>query len=63
MAIAHKILIAAYFILKDKTRYRELGEGYLDQRQKASLKCYWVNKLEKLGFKVNVEETDMEKAA
>ena len=39
------------------------GDGYLDQRQKSSLKNYWVNKLEKLGFKVNVEEEPMEKAA
>lgn len=63
VAIAHKILIAAYHILKNKTAYRELGEGYLDQRQKSSLKKYWVNKLEKLGFKVNVEDGDIKKAA
>ena len=63
VAIAHKILIAAYHILKNKTAYRELGDGYLDQRQRSSLKNYWVNKLEKLGFKVNVEEEPMEKTA
>lgn len=60
VAIAHKILIAAYHIIKNKTAYRELGEGYLDQRQKVSLKRYWVNKLEKLGFRVDISEQEGE---
>lgn len=56
VAIGHKILIAAYFILKDKTSYRELGGEYLDQRQKVRLKHYWVKKLEKLGYEVKILE-------
>jgi hypothetical protein len=60
VAIAHKILIAAYYILKDKTAYRELGEGYLDQRQKEHLKQYWVKKLEKLGVQVTISEPESE---
>lgn len=62
--MGHKILIAAYHILKDKTEYRELGEGYLDQRQKTSLKRHYLKRLEKLGFKVSLEEeTSLESAA
>ncbi|WP_332911507.1 hypothetical protein [Algoriphagus boritolerans] len=34
VAIGHKILVAAYFILKDKTAYKELGGDYLDNRKK-----------------------------
>jgi hypothetical protein len=60
VAIAHKILIAAYHILKNKTAYRELGEGYLDQRQKEHLKQYWVKKLEKLGVQVTISEPNEE---
>ncbi len=29
IAIAHKILISAYFILKNKEEYKELGTDYL----------------------------------
>jgi transposase len=29
IAIGHKILIAVYFILRDKVSYQELGENYL----------------------------------
>ncbi len=31
IAVGHKILIAAYFILKNKEIYKELGGGYLDK--------------------------------
>lgn len=54
--MGHKILIAAYFILKDKTGYRELGENHIDTRQKSSLKRHYLKRLEKLGYKVSVEE-------
>ena len=58
VAIGHKILVAAYHIIKEKTKYRELGAEYLDQKQKGQLKKYWVKKLEKLGFQVNLSEDD-----
>ena len=34
IAIGHKILIAAYFILKDKVAYKELGAEYLQELKK-----------------------------
>lgn len=58
VAIGHKILVAAYHIIKEKTKYRELGADYLDQKQKGQLKKYWTKKLEKLGFQVNLSEAD-----
>lgn len=63
VAIARKILIAAYFILKDKQEYREKGAEYLDQRQRKTLQRYWVKRLEGLGFKVNLETAPEQKAA
>lgn len=52
MAIAHKLLIAAYHILRTGQTYRELGGDYLDrlhlERRRASL----VHALETLGFEV-----------
>lgn len=64
VAVGHKILIAAYHILKNKTSYQELGEGHIDQQQKSSLKRYWTKRLENLGYKVSLEEeVTMEPAA
>ena len=34
IAIGHKILIATYFILKDKVAYKELGGEYLQEIKK-----------------------------
>jgi transposase len=54
MAIAHKILVIAYQILRTGATYRELGGDYLDrlhlERRRASL----VSALETLGFDVTL---------
>ena len=54
MAIAHKILVAAYQILRTGHTYRELGGDYLDrlhlERRRASL----VAALQALGFEVTL---------
>lgn len=55
MAIAHKILIAAYHMLLDQTDYRELGEGYLDGRSKSHATTTLVRRLERLGYTVHLE--------
>jgi hypothetical protein len=34
IAVGHKILIAAYFILKDQTTYKELGIEFLENKKK-----------------------------
>jgi transposase len=63
VAVAHKILIAAYHIIRDKEEYQDLGEDYLEQIRRTSLKRYWVQRLEKLGFNVVVEDAESQKAA
>jgi len=35
-AIAHKLAIAVYYVLRYRRDYRELGEAYLDQRNKSA---------------------------
>lgn len=54
-AIAHKMVIACYFILKDKVPYQELGEEYLNQKKHDKLVKYHVKRLEKLGYKTEIE--------
>ena len=52
MALAHKILIAAYRILRDMVAYHDLGEGYLDSRSQRKVVASLVHRLKRLGFDV-----------
>lgn len=56
-AIAHKMLIACYHILKDKVQYKELGTDYLNEKKHDKLVKYHLKRLEKLGYKTQLEAT------
>jgi len=60
IALGHKILIAAYFIIKDKVEYKELGEDYLDNFRKDKLIAYYRKQIERLDPNL---EFDKEEAA
>jgi hypothetical protein len=55
VAIGHKILVAAYFILKDKTAYKELGVDYLENRKKDRQIQRYLDKLKELGVEITKE--------
>jgi transposase len=55
VAVARKILVIAYHIIRDGTVYQELGADYLDQRKRKAVTQYAVKRLEKLGYKVTLE--------
>jgi transposase len=55
IAIAHKILISAYQMLRTTTVFRELGPTYLDTRDKERVATNLVRRLEALGFTVTIE--------
>lgn len=48
IALGHKILIATYFIIKDKAAFKELGEDHLNNFRKDRLIAYYQQQLEKL---------------
>ncbi|HEY3229320.1 MAG TPA: IS110 family transposase [Roseiflexaceae bacterium] len=54
MAIAHKLLIAAYHVLASAKPYKELGALYLDTLNKAGLVNRMRHRLEALGFQVTL---------
>jgi transposase len=56
MAIAHKILTAAYFMLRDGVDYADLGEAYLDKRNAEATARALVKRLEAMGHKVTIEK-------
>jgi hypothetical protein len=63
MAIAHKILVAAYNIRKNSVPYRDLGDGYLDQRDKGRTVANLLARLKALGVEVTVATRPMSQPA
>ena len=55
IAVGHKILIAAYFILKNKEPYKELGGDFLDKRTKQKQIKRHLQRLRELGVDVPQE--------
>lgn len=55
IAVGHKILIAAYFIIKNKVSYNELGVDYLNNFRKDKLVEYYKKQLEKLDPNINFD--------
>jgi transposase len=58
MAIAHKILIAAYHMLSRAVDYKDLGTAFLDQASAAATKRGLVKRLERLGYVVSLQPTE-----
>ena len=55
VAIAHKILVAAYHMLAKGLAYRDLGEAYLDQISQTRTVANLKRRLERLGYRVTLE--------
>ncbi len=56
VAVAHSMLVSAWYMLTYRQAYRELGGDYFDQRKKESKISYLVRRLEKLtGGSVSIE--------
>lgn len=52
IAVAHKILIACWHILKHKVAYKDLGEPYLNKDSKEKITRHYIKKLQQLGYSV-----------
>ncbi|WP_420852008.1 IS110 family transposase [Pelotomaculum isophthalicicum] len=55
VAVAHSILTIAYYIVKRKQPYIELGPTYYEERKRDTVIRQSIKKLESLGYKVTVE--------
>ena len=56
VAVAHSILVAAYYILRDERPYQELGGDYFLRREDPErLAQRLVRQLERLGQRVTLE--------
>lgn len=56
IAVAHSMLAAIYFILRDGAEYRDLGPEHFERLQPDKLTRDLVRRLEKLGHKVTLEK-------
>jgi transposase len=55
VAVGHQILEIAYYVLRDKVTYQELGADYFDRRDRERTMRRHVRQLEALGFTVTLE--------
>lgn len=55
VAVGHQILEIAYYLLRDKVTYHELGADYFDRKDRDRTMRRNVRQLEALGFKVTLE--------
>jgi hypothetical protein len=56
IAVGHKILIMAYYIIKTGMPYKELGGDYLNRRREAKIVKGHVKRLQDLGYEVNLKK-------
>ncbi len=55
VAVARTMLVVAYHIIRDDTRFVERGADYFDQLKPQSTQQWLTRRLERLGFKVTLE--------
>jgi hypothetical protein len=52
VAVAHKILVIAYYVIRDGVEYREVGGDYFDQRSPERTAKRLAKRLDKIGYAV-----------
>jgi len=57
VAVGHSILIISYHLLTRRQEYSDLGANYFDERDRNAVQRRCVKRLEKLGYKVNLQPT------
>lgn len=57
VAVGHSILVISYHLLTRRQTYSDLGANYFDERDRNSVQRRCVKRLEKLGFKVELQPT------
>ncbi len=54
MAVAHRVLIIAYYIIRDGTEYCELGGNHYDRRNPERTARKLTRRLEQIGYQVSL---------
>jgi len=59
IAVGHSMLVIYYHMLKAGTSYADLGGNFFDRLEPKRLTHYYLKRLERLGYKVSLETSDM----
>lgn len=54
LAVAHSVLVIAYYVLRDKKPFVDLGPDYFDKLDATRIQRHHVRRLEQLGYKVDL---------
>lgn len=55
VAVGHSILIISYHLLTRRQNYSDLGANYFDERDRTAVQKRCIKRLEKLGFRVDLQ--------
>ena len=58
-ALAHKVLVVIYHILRTKKPYTDLGADYFDQRDRKRIELHHIHRLEQLGYTVTLQQREI----
>lgn len=59
VALAHRMLIIIYHLLKEGQPYRELGPDHVDEKAREASKTHAVRRLEQLGYQVTLQTDEV----
>ena len=54
MAVAHSLIVIAYYVLSRSEQFRDLGANYFDERQREAVAQRLTRRLETLGYQVTL---------
>ena len=63
MAVAHQLLVIMFYVVRDGSVYKELGEAYSDRQNKSKATRRLVERLQRLGYYVTLQPIEAEVAA
>jgi transposase len=58
MAVAHRVLVVAYYIIRDRTVYHELGGDHYDRKNPEKTARRLTQRLERIGYQVTLNVVD-----
>jgi transposase len=62
VALAHRILVIVYHLLKEQQPYHEYGEAYVQEKEREAIKLQAIRRLQQLGYQVSLQASDSEAA-
>lgn len=57
VAVGHSILIICYHMIKNRTRFKDLGEDFFTKQNKEALLKRHIKRIEELGYKIELVES------